>query len=877
MSKRDRRRKVSTCIFIFIVALLPRLIGLDVFMSQDEGHWVRRSMLFLLALLEGNLFGTILETGHPGITTVWTGTVGLVVKYLVGALSTGTPVSGAALQQSLEPVPLYWQVGLNCLEATRVPMAFLTALGVVGIYVLTRKLLGSQIALVGAFLVAFDPFYLAHSRMILSDVLLATFMSLSVYSFMVYLWSRPSLTYVIISGVMAGLAFLSKSPALFLVPYVALMAIVTALILNKPHGRVRALRHIIGVLLIWSTIAGLTFIVLWPAMWVSPVKAILKITKEVEHNEPFQPARLFHSWWSNSPYLLGKLPRFMIYPMNLLFRVTPPMLIGVVAAAFFLGESCCQDIRSIIGRGGSRLYHTFRKWFRYVGEGEKVILLWLGVYVFLFALLISFSGSTSTRYILPVSPPLALIAAIGLCQLAERAAEAIQWLSRNSAVKGMMGFVMVLVFQTGFSLPHHPYYFTYYNPLMGGSWTAPQVLPVGAGEGLDQAARYLNSKQNAVNLKASVRPPAAFAPFFVGQTIPLHRGETYDVMPWYATDYVVFYIYQVQKLRPDAATVHYFRSLEPEHTVRLKGIDYAWIYKTPEEIPDSVIPAQHIQRVQFGDCMLLRGYDIDTSRVAPDGKLEVNLYWQCSCPMIENYGVFLKLLNGARHVWGQQASRPLSDGLPTSRWEEAVVVRDKREIEVLPGTLPGPYLIEVILYDFTLENWVSPKGGEDLLLGPIEIPRREILTVESLDIEHPLKVNLGGKIQLLGYNLESGFQPGDGIHLTLFWRCLEEMNQDYTVFTHLIDGENKISAQKDNQPVDGFYATTRWERGEIVRDQYDLLISSDALPGEYRIEVGMYLAETGERLPVLDETGQVQDSQVVLRQARVEGQRRDPG
>ena len=33
----------------------------------------------------------------------------------------------------------------------------------------------------------------------------------------------------------------------------------------------------------------------------------------------------------------------------------------------------------------------------------------------------------------------------------------------------------------------------------------------------------------------------------------------------------------------------------------------------------------------------------------------------------------------------------------------------------------------------------------------------------------------------------------------------------------------------------------------------------------------MYLAETGERLAVLDEAGQVQDNRVVLRQVRVVG------
>jgi hypothetical protein len=489
-------------------------------------------------------------------------------------------------------------------------------------------------------------------------------------------------------------------------------------------------------------------------------------------------------------------------------------------------------------------------------------LLWLSAYVVLFMLFMSLPGERTERYILPVFPPLALIAAVGLWQLGEKAAKTVRELPLKATL-GTVSFVLVVILQAGFSLPHHPYYFTSYNPLAGGQWTAPQMIPVGSGEGLDQAARYLNTRENAASLKAAARPPASFAPFFVGTTIPFYWGKD-NLMPWYATDYVVFYIAHVQPTRPNPATLSYFRSLKPEYTVRLKGINYAWIYKTPEEIPDSVIPAQHIQRAQFGDCLALRGYDVDASQVPSDGKLRINLYWQCLCPMREDYGVFLKLLNGARSIWGQQSSRPLSDGLPTSLWEKAMIVRDERVIEVLPGTLPGPYLIEVILYDFTSEKWVSPQGEGDLLLGPVEIPRREIPTIEGLDIEHPLKVNLGDKIQLLGYHLESGLRPGDGIHLTLFWQSLAKMDKAYTVFTHLVDAENRTWAQKDNQPVDGFYATTRWEPGEIVRDQYDLLIPSDVPPGEYQIEVGMYLAETGERLPVFNGEGQFSGDKIPL-------------
>jgi hypothetical protein len=118
-----------------------------------------------------------------------------------------------------------------------------------------------------------------------------------------------------------------------------------------------------------------------------------------------------------------------------------------------------------------------------------------------------------------------------------------------------------------------------------------------------------------------------------------------------------------------------------------------------------------------------------------------------------------------------------------------------------------------------------------------------------LDIEHPVEVSLGDKAYLLGYNIESGFRSGDNIHLTFFWQCLDSMEEDYTVFVHLVDEGNHILAQKDNPPADGAYPTTKWEPGEIVRDQYDLIIPQD-VQGDWELKIGMYNAETGQRLSV---------------------------
>jgi 4-amino-4-deoxy-L-arabinose transferase-like glycosyltransferase len=272
----------------------------------------------------------------------------------------------------------------------------------------------------------------------------------------------------------------------------------------------------------------------------------------------------------------------------------------------------------------------------------------------------------------------------------------------------------------------------------------------------------------------------------------------------------------------------------------------------------------------FGGQILFLGYDPDSVKLQDDGTLTISLYWRALRPVEGDYRIYLKLISGAYHVWGEQDARPFWDGFPTNEWEVDQIVFDPREIPVLPGTPPGSYQLAVSLYDPYRGQALELDSGGELLLEPIEIPRREPPALTSLDIEHSQEAILGDKVRLLGYNMESGFRPGDGIHLTLFWQCLEEMDRDYTVFTHLIDEQGIIWGQKDNPPVDGFYPTSQWEMGEVVRDQYDILISSEAPPGEYQIEVGMYLAETGERLSVFEGEQEAGNRVLLASEIRVE-------
>jgi len=75
-------------------------------------------------------------------------------------------------------------------------------------------------------------------------------------------------------------------------------------------------------------------------------------------------------------------------------------------------------------------------------------------------------------------------------------------------------------------------------------------------------------------------------------------------------------------------------------------------------------------------------------------------------------------------------------------------------------------------------------------------------------------------------------------------------------------------AQDDGQPVDGYYPTSLWGRGEVIRDEHTFHLGEDVAEGEYWIEVGMYILESGQRLPIV-EGGEIIGDSIPLGRVRV--------
>jgi hypothetical protein len=117
---------------------------------------------------------------------------------------------------------------------------------------------------------------------------------------------------------------------------------------------------------------------------------------------------------------------------------------------------------------------------------------------------------------------------------------------------------------------------------------------------------------------------------------------------------------------------------------------------------------------------------------------------------------------------------------------------------------------------------------------------------------HSTRVNFGNTIVLTGYDL--------GADLTLYWQSLAPVNENYTLFIHLLDPEGNVVAQADAPPTDNVYPTSWWAAGETIADVHALPKQS----GATRLRFGLYSLASGQRLSITESSLPHQDNSVEL-------------
>jgi hypothetical protein len=164
-----------------------------------------------------------------------------------------------------------------------------------------------------------------------------------------------------------------------------------------------------------------------------------------------------------------------------------------------------------------------------------------------------------------------------------------------------------------------------------------------------------------------------------------------------------------------------------------------------------------------------------------------------------------------------------------------------------------------------LEPASGREPGDPLAVGWVEVQaiRREF---DIPEMATESNVAFGTALKLLGYDLQ---KADDRLTLKLHWQALRRMEESYTVFVHLVDVETgDLVAQADVIPHDWTYPTTWWEAEEVVSDQVVLPLI-DAPPASYRLEVGVYDGDSGERLRISDGGKPGSDRYIVIKTINV--------
>jgi len=130
---------------------------------------------------------------------------------------------------------------------------------------------------------------------------------------------------------------------------------------------------------------------------------------------------------------------------------------------------------------------------------------------------------------------------------------------------------------------------------------------------------------------------------------------------------------------------------------------------------------------------------------------------------------------------------------------------------------------------------------------------------------HPLDWRLGENIRLVGYDFAPVGRQGE-YRLSLYWACLAPVSTAYSVFTHVLDRTGQLVTQHDSWPQQGAFPTSIWLPGDIIRDEHPLTLPASLPLSDLTIEVGLYEAESGRRLPVFAPDGQrIAGDQIFIR------------
>jgi hypothetical protein len=283
--------------------------------------------------------------------------------------------------------------------------------------------------------------------------------------------------------------------------------------------------------------------------------------------------------------------------------------------------------------------------------------------------------------------------------------------------------------------------------------------------------------------------------------------------------------------------------------------------------------------VEYEDGLLtLVGYYLYPEEIRPGDELVINLYWQASEPLPEDYSLSMHLLKHNTSDSYAQIDELHMGPIPSSAFFPGVVTRRTVFMDV-PRSLPTPGR-----YDLMMRVWYGPwpyytptdetvglvitRSDERPLLVDdtvlfarvVAAPADDVPAPESAaDYEFP-----AAGFALMGYDLPQEPLISSSLPVRFWWQTRTRTSQNLTQFFHLFNDETEALFTFDQPPFGGSFPTSDWPAGMTAVDEWNLSLPEDMPPGEYTIYTGLYDAETLARSPITQGGSPVEHDRITL-------------
>ncbi len=193
------------------------------------------------------------------------------------------------------------------------------------------------------------------------------------------------------------------------------------------------------------------------------------------------------------------------------------------------------------------------------------------------------------------------------------------------------------------------------------------------------------------------------------------------------------------------------------------------------------------------------------------------------------------------------------EALPVSAWPlTAEIVTEA--VESLDFDPNAPYA--VIVYDPPVSDpeRVIPMAlaAQDYLVGNEQwtgLLRLQHYIDGEVNAAEPVNAVFEGVITLKTAAVSNS---GGMVEVEARWQTAEPVQDSFVVFTHILDADGNLVAQRDGIPGGGLFPLTEWEPGETITDRYVVQLPADLPAGEYDILIGLYEPTSQLRLRVTD-------------------------